>query len=134
MIASISYQEFADYIEKHYYIRPELKMIDYNSAELFYSPSKWMPAVKVTINILLVTPHDITITYECSKLVNFMIEGGIKLLNEKIAKDCIDISTEHKRVRIHLNKIDSLKTLLSYLTLENIRFDETCIKAELRIN
>lgn len=119
MKVELSYEEIVNYVERNYFIRPQLVYIDERTIDVEYKPSKFLPAMSIRVHIDSCRKDMVCLSYECSAPMTMIISGAVDHLGNKIPQG-IDVNTTEKRVVIYLDQIDVLEKPLSYMELETI--------------
>lgn len=133
MKVELCYEEIINYVERNFFIRPQLVYIDERTVDIEYKPSKFLPAMSFRIRIDGCRKDVVCLSYECSAPMAMIISGAVGHLGNKIPQG-IDVNTTDKRVVIYLEQVEVLKKPLSYVELETISLcdDHIDISARLR--
>lgn len=133
MKVELSYEEIINYVERNFFIRPQLVYIDEQTVDIEYKPSKFLPAMSIRIRIDGCRKDVVCLSYECSAPMAMIVSGAVGHLGNKIPQG-IDVNTTEKSVVICLDQIDVLENPLSYMELETISLcdDHISISARLK--
>lgn len=133
MTASITYSEVQGLISKTFKIRPDMSMINERTICVAYKPGFLIPTVKVDICVEAIQNESILLSYHCQSALALMVKGVISLLREKIPAQMIDIDTDKRSIVVHLNEIEQIRSVLSYMSLENIYIDNCNVYIDLQL-
>ena len=133
MKVELSYEEIINYVERNFFIRPQLVYIDERTVGIEYKPSRFLSAMSIRIRIDGCRKDVVCLSYECSAPMAMIISGAVGHLGNKIPQG-IDVNTTDKRVVIYLEQVEVLEKPLSYVELETISLcdDHIDISARLR--
>ena len=133
MKVELSYEEITNYVERNFFIRPQLVYIDERTVGIEYKPSRFLPAMSIRIRIDGCRKDVVCFSYECSAPMALIISGAVGHLGNKIPQG-IDVNTTDKRVVIYLEQVEILEKPLSYVELETVALcdDHIGISARLR--
>ena len=133
MKVELCYEEIINYVERNFFIRPQLVYIDGRTVDIEYKPSKFLPAMSIRVRIDGCRKDVVCLSYECSAPMAMIISGAVGHLGNKIPQG-IDVNTTDKRVVIYLEQVEVLEKPLSYVELETISLcdDHIGISAKLR--
>ena len=123
MNVKVSFEEIANYVAKHYVVRPELKCVDGKSLEVSYSPSRFIPPMSVCVRIEGVRKDVVCLSYECGMGMSLLIAGAVTHLGSKLPHG-VEVNTDEKRVNIFLERIDEIQRVLEFVQLEGIHVCE----------
>ena len=132
MTVELSYEEIINYVERNFFIRPQLVYIDERTVDIEYKPSKFLPAMSIRVCIDGCRNDVVCLSYECSAPMAMIIFGAVGHLGNKIPQG-IDVNTTDKRVVIYLEQVAVLKKPLSYVELETISLYEDHIDISTRL-
>lgn len=133
MKVELSYEEIINYVERNYFIHPQLVYIDERTIDIEYKPSRFLPSMSIRVHIDGCRKDVVCLSYECSVSMAMIISGAVGHLGNKIPQG-IDVNTTEKRVVIYLDQIAVLEKPLSYVELETISLcdDHIGISARLK--
>lgn len=133
MKKELSYEEIINYVERNFFIRPQLVYIDERTIDIEYKPSKFLSAMSIRVRIDGCRKDAVCLSYECSAPMAMIISGAVGHLGNKIPQG-IDVNTTEKRVVIYLDQVAILEKPLSYVELETISLcnDHIAISARLK--
>ena len=132
MTVELSYEEIINYVERNFFIRPQLVYIDGRTVDIEYKPSKFLPAMSIRVCIDGCRNDVVCLSYECSAPMAMIIFGAVGHLVSKIPQG-IDVNTTEKRVVMYLNQIEVLEKPLSYVELETISLCDDHIDLSVRL-
>lgn len=133
MKKELSYEEIINYVERNFFICPQLVYIDERTIDIEYKPSKFLSAMSIRVRIDGCRKDAVCLSYECSAPMAMIISGAVGHLGNKIPQG-IDVNTTEKRVVIYLDQVAILEKPLSYVELETISLcdDHIAISARLK--
>ena len=117
------YEEVATYVKNHYKVAPLLKRIDDKTIEVVYKPVKFLPAISIQIKVEGVKDDVLCIAYESGTAASLIIEKAIDKVGGKIPNG-IEISTQDRRITLHLSQIEKTKKAMKHIRLENVYVNE----------
>lgn len=132
MKVELSYEEIINYVERNYFIRPQLVYIDERTVDVEYKPSKFLPAMSIRVHMDSYKEDVVCLSYECSAPMAMIISGAVGHFGNKIPQG-IDVNTKEKRVVIYLDQIAVLEKPLSYVELETISLCDNHIGISARL-
>ena len=132
MTVELSYEEIINYVERNFFIRPQLVYIDGRTVDIEYKPSKFLPAMSIRVCIDGCRNDVVCLSYECSAPMAMIISGAVGNLGNKIPQG-IDVNTTEKRVVMYLNQIEVLERRVAYVELEAVSLYEDHIDISTRL-
>ena len=132
MKVELSYEEITNYVERNFFIRPQLVYIDERTVGIEYKPSRFLPAMSIRIRIDGYRNDVVCFSYECNAPMAMIISGAVGHLGNKIPQG-IDVNTTDKRVVIYLEQVEVLEKPLSYVELETISLCDDHIEFSARL-
>ena len=127
MNVQLNYKEALSYVESKFHVRPTVNVINDSTLSIAYKMNAFVPTVTVDIHIDEVSKEYVKLSYNCSSIVGGLLKGIILLIEEKIPKHEIEISTDDKKIVIHLNTIKQLEKVLEFVSPTKITFDEDAV-------
>ena len=91
----------------------------------------FVPTVTVDVHVDEVSKEAVVLSYNCSSIVAGLLKGIILLIEEKIPKHEIEISTDEKKIHIHLNAVKQMEKVLELVVPTSISFDEEAVNVSL---
>lgn len=132
MKVELSYEEIINYVERNFFIRPQLVYIDERTVDIEYKPSKFLPSMSIRVRIDGCRKDVVCLSYECSASIAMIVSGAVGHLGNKIPQG-IDVNTTDKRVVIYLEQVAVLEKPLSYLELETVSLCDDHIDISVRL-
>lgn len=133
MNVQLNYEEVLSFVESQYHIRPTVRAIDDATLSVAYKMNAFVPTVMVALHVDEVSKETVTFSYNCSNIVAGLLKGFAPLIEKKIPKHEIEISTDERKVRIHLSEIKQLEKVLEYVVPTEIVFKEESVNIGLRM-
>ena len=119
------------YVESKYHVKPTISVVNDSTLSVAYKMNVFVPTVTVDVHVDEVSKESVVLSYNCSTIVVGMLKGIILLIEEKIPKHEIEISTDEKKIHIHLDAIKQLEKVLEFVVPTNIFFDEDAVNVRL---
>lgn len=129
MNIQLSFNEILDYVKHAYNVEPTITTIDNRTIRVTYK----MNLISLDLHIDGFSRDLVNISYSCSNAISHILNGFILLMGKKIPKHEIEISTDDKKIRIHLNAIKQLEKVLEYVAPTEIVFKEDSVNICLRM-
>lgn len=131
MKVELSYEEIINYVERNFFIRPQLVYIDERTIDIEYKPSKFLSAMSIRVRIDGCRKDAVCLSYECSAPMAMIISGAVGHLGN--IPQGIDVNTTEKRVVTYLDQVAILEKPLSYVELETISLCDDHIDISARL-
>lgn len=123
MNIKVHYEEVADYMEKHYKIRPQLKCIDDKTLEVSCRLGRFIPPMTLQIHIEAMRKDVVCMSYECGAGMAMLIAGAVEHLDNKLPRG-IEIKTDDKRANLFPDHVNEIRKVMEYAQLDGIHFHE----------
>ena len=91
----------------------------------------FVPAVSVDLHVDSISNGTVVLSYKCSDIVNGLLGSVIGLVEQKIPRHKIEILTDTRQIKIHLNAFEELDRVLSIVEPTDISFNDK--SAELKL-
>ena len=125
MNIKVHYEEVANYVEKHYMIRPQLKRIDDKTLEVSCQMGLFIPPMVLQIHIEAMRKDVVCLSYECGTGMAMLIAGAVEHLDNKLPHG-IEIKPEDKR----FGKLWNMHNLTAYKSMKTAwRYWLVCYKS-----
>lgn len=122
MNVQLSYNEILGYVEDKFHVRPTVEVVDDQTLSVSYKISRFVPTINVDVHIDLVSKELIALSYDCSSIVNGLLGGVVGFIQERIPREQIELSTDNKKVLVHLDKVEQLKKVFDVVVPTDITF------------
>ncbi|MBQ8221007.1 MAG: hypothetical protein IJZ31_07375 [Bacteroidaceae bacterium] len=122
MNVQLSYNEILGYVEDKFHVRPTVEVVDDQTLSVSYKISRFVPTINVDVHIDLVSKELIALSYDCSSIVNGLLGGVVGFMQERIPREQIELSTDNKKVLVHLDKVEQLKKVFDVVVPTDITF------------
>ena len=132
MKAVISYAEILDFVEKSYRIRPTVTTINRNSIELGYKPAPFIPAIELQLSIRSVSNDMLSLSYDCGAAATVLLNSAINAIKQHLPSGIV-IDVAERRVDINLRSFDKLVSVLNYVSISNIFFENDAVNVDLSL-
>lgn len=123
MNIKVYYEEVANYVEKHYMIRPQLRRIDDKSIEVSCRLGHFIPPMAIQIRIEAMRKDVVCMSYECGTGMAMLIAGAVKHLDNKLPHG-VEIKPEDKRINFFPNQVKEIRKIMEYAQLDGIHIHE----------
>ena len=104
------------------FVRPTVEVVDDQTLSVSYKISRFVPTINVDVHIDLVSKELIALSYDCSSIVNGLLGGVVGFMQERIPREQIELSTDNKKVLVHLDKVEQLKKVFDVVVPTDITF------------
>ena len=122
MNVQLSYNEILGYVEEKFHVKPTLEVVDSKTLRMMYKMNRFVPTVSIDLHIDAVSKNSVALSYSCSNIVHGLINGVVGFIQERIPREQIELSTDNKKVLVHLDKVEQLKKVLDVVALTDITF------------
>ena len=133
MNVQLNYEEILSYVENKYHVKPTISTVDDSTLSVAYKMNVFVPTVTVDVHVDEVSRESVVLSYNCSTIVAGLLKGIILLIEEKIPKHEIEISTDEKKIHIHLDTIKQLEKVLEFVVPTSIFFAEDSVNVSLTL-
>ena len=123
MNIKVHYEEVANYVEKHYMIRPQLKRIDDKTLEVSCRMGRFVPPMALQIHIEAMRKDVVCLSYECGAGLAMLIAGAVECLGNKLPHG-IEIKPEDKRINLFPDHVKEIRQIMEYAQLDGIQIHE----------
>lgn len=123
MNVQLNYEEILSYVENKYHVKPMINTVDESTLSIAYKMNAFVPTMTVDVHVDEVSQESVVLSYNCSTIVAGLLKGIILLIEEKTPKHKINISTDDKKIYIHLDAIKQLEKILEFVVPTRINFD-----------
>lgn len=127
MNIQLSFNEILDYVKQAYNVEPTITTIDNRTIRVTYK----MNLISLDLHIDGISRDLVNISYSCSNAISYILNGFILLMGKKIPQDVVEILTDDKKIRIHLDAIKQLEKVLEFVVPTNIFFAEDSLNVRL---
>ena len=127
MNVQLNYEEILSYVESKYRVRPTISTVNDSTLSVAYKMNAFVPTVTVDVHVDEVSKESVVLSYNCSAIVAGLLKGIILFIEEKIPKHEIEISTDEKKIHIHLDAVKQLEKVLELVVPTSISFDEEAV-------
>ncbi len=91
-----TYNEILGYVEKKFYVMPIVEVLDNKTLRVMNKISRLIPTISVNIHVDSMSKELISLTYDCSGIVNGLLGGVVGFIDEKIPKQQVEVFTNEK--------------------------------------
>lgn len=123
MNIKMHYEEVANYVERHYLIRPQLKRIDDKTLEVSCCLGRFFPPMTLQIHIEAMRKDVVCMSYECSAAMSMLIAGAVGYLDNKLPHG-IEIKADDRRINLFPDYVKEIRQLMEYAQLDSIHIHE----------
>lgn len=122
MNIQLSYNEILGYVVNKFHIRPTVDVVDSKTLRITYKMNMFLPTISVDVHIDSVSEELIVLSYDCSSIINGLLSGVVGFIQERIPREQIELSTDNKKVLVHLDKVEQLKKVFDVVVPTDITF------------
>lgn len=122
MNVQLSYNEILGYVEEKFHVKPTLEVVDSKTLRMMYKMNRFVPTVSIDLHIDAVSKNSVALSYSCSNIVHGLINGVVGFIQERIPREQIELSTDNKKVLVHLDKVEQLKKVFDVVVPTDITF------------
>ena len=133
MNVQLNYEEILSYVENKYHVKPTISAVNDSTLSIAYKKNAFVPTVTVDVHVDEVSKESVVLSYNCFIIVAGLLKGSIHLIEEKIPKHEIEISTDERKIYIHLDAIKQLEKVLEFVVPTSISFDEKAVNVSLTL-
>lgn len=123
MNIKVHYEELANYVEKHYTVRPQLKRIDDKALEISFRLGRLIPPMMFQLHIEAMRKDVVCMSYECGAGMAMLIAGIVEHLDNKLPHG-IEIKANVKRINFFPDHMKEIRRLMEYTQLDGIHVHE----------
>lgn len=133
MNVQLTFNEILGYVENKFHIRPTIDVVDRKSLRIMYKISRLMPAISVNVHVDSISKELIRLTYDCSSIINCLLKGLIRLVEEKIPRHQVEVLTNEHQVLVHLDTFEELVKVLAVVEPTDITFSNNAVNVMLSL-
>ena len=122
MNVQLSDNEILGYVEEKFHVKPTLEVVDSKTLRMMYKMNRFVPTVSIDLHIDAVSKNSVALSYSCSNIVHGLINGVVGFIQERIPREQIELSTDNKKVLVHLDKVEQLKKVFDVVVPTDITF------------
>ena len=122
MNLQLTYSEILNYVKSKFHVEPTMKAVDSKTLRITYKMNMFVPAVSVDLHVDSISNGTIVLSYKCSDIVNGLLGSVIGLVEQKIPRHKIEILTDTRQIKIHLNAFEELDKVLAIVEPTGITF------------
>ena len=108
-------------------------MVDRKTLRIMYKTSRLMPAISVYVHVDSISKELIRLTYDCSSIINCLLKGLIRLVEEKIPRHQVEVHTNEHQVLVHLDTFEELVKVLAVVEPTDITFSNNAVNVRLSL-
>lgn len=122
MKIQLTYDEILGYVEDKFHVRPTVEVVDDHTLSVSYKISRFLPTINVDIHVDSVSKNLIALSYDCSNIVNGLLNGVIGFVGEKIPRHQVEVISNDKQVLVHLDAFEQLEKVFAVVEPTDITF------------
>jgi len=131
MNVQLTYNEIMNYVKSQFHVEPIMEAVDSKTLRITYKMNMFVPAVSVDLHVDSISNGTVVLSYRCSDIVNGLLGSVIGLVEQKIPRHKIEILTDTRQIKIHLNAFEELDKVLALVEPTDISFNDK--SAELKL-
>ena len=124
MNIQVSYNEILGYVEEKFHVKPTVEAVDRKTLRIMYKISRFVPTISVDIHIDSVSKESISLSYDCSSIVNGLLSGVVGFIEEKVPNQQVEVYTDDKQVLVHLDAFEELEKVLAVVEPTDLSFND----------
>lgn len=120
-----------NYVKSRFHVEPIMEAVDSKTLRITYKMNMFVPTVSVNLHIDSVSNKTVVLSYRCSDIVNGLLKGGIGFVEQKIPKHKVEVLTDTRKIKNHLDAFEELDKVLALVEPTDISFNDK--SAELKL-
>lgn len=133
MNLQLTYSEILNYVKSKFHVEPTMKAVDSKTLRITYKMNMFVPAVSVDLHVDSISNGTVVLSYKCSDIVNGLLGSVIGLVEQKIPRHKIEILTDTRQIKIHLNAFEELDRVLSIVEPTGITFKNDAVVLDMTL-
>lgn len=122
MKIQLTYDEILGYVKNRFKVEPTVSAVDSKTLCVKYKMGHFVPTVSIDLHIDEVSKDTVALSYSCSNIVHGLINGVVGFVQDRIPREQIELSTDNKKVLVHLDKVEQLKKVFDVVVPTDITF------------
>lgn len=127
MNVQLTYNEIMNYVKSQFHVEPIVESVDSKTLRITYKMNMFVPAVSVDLHVDSVYNKTVVLDYRCSDIVNGLLKGVIGFVEQKIPKYQVEILTDTRKIKIHLDAFEELDKVLAVVEPTDITFNNDAV-------
>lgn len=129
----VTYKEILDFVKEKYNKDLSIKRVDDKQFCITYQ--KGFIKVDALIAVNKVSSQSIKMSYSFpNAILGNVFDLAIKFIQDKLPENQIEIDKANKTIKVHLNQIEKLEKVLTYIEPTDMSFTEDSIVLDVHIN
>lgn len=133
MNVQLTYNEIMNYVKSQFHVEPIMEAVDSKTLRITYKMNMFVPAVRVDLHVDSISNGTVVLSYKCSDIVNGLLGSVIGLVEQKIPRHKIEILTDTRQIKIHLNAFEELDRVLSIVEPTGITFNNDAVVLDMTL-
>lgn len=133
MNVQLTYNEIMNYVKSRFHVEPIMEAVDSKTLRITYKMNMFVPTVSVDLHIDSVSNKTVVLSYRCSDIVNGLLKGVIGFVEQKIPKHKVEVLTDTRLIKIHLNAFEELDRVLSIVEPTGITFNNEAVVLDMTL-
>ena len=132
----VTYKEILDFVKEKYNKDLSIKRVDDKQLCITYQKELFIGSIKADALLAVnkVSSQSIEMSYSFpNAILGNVFDLAIKFIQDKLPENQIEIDTDNKTIKVHLNKIEKLEKALTYIEPTDISFTEDSIIIDMHI-
>ena len=122
-----------NYVKSRFHVEPIMEAVDSKTLRITYKMNMFVPTVSVDLHIDSVSNKTVVLSYRCSDIVNGLLKGVIGFVEQKIPKHKVEVLTDTRLIKIHLNAFEELDRVLSIVEPTGITFNNEAVVLDMTL-
>lgn len=133
MNVQLTYNEIMNYVKSQFHVEPIVESVDSKTLRITYKMNMFVPAVSVDLHVDSISNGTVVLSYKCSDIANGLLGSVIGLVEQKIPRHKIEILTDTRQIKIHLNAFEELDRVLSIVEPTGITFNNDVVVLDMTL-
>lgn len=137
MQLNLTYKEILDFVKEKYNKDLLIKRVDDKQLCITYQKELFIGSIKADALLAVnkVSSQSIEMSYSFTNaILGNVFDLAIKFIQDKLPENQIEIDKDNKTIKVHLNQIEKLEKVLTYIEPTDMSFTENSIVLDVHIN
>lgn len=122
-----------NYVKSKLHVELIVESVDSKTLRITYKMNMFVPAVSVDLHVDSISNGTVVLSYKCSDIVNGLLGSVIGLVEQKIPRHKIEILTDTRQIKIHLNAFEELDRVLAIVEPTGITFNNEAVVLDMTL-
>ena len=133
----VTYKEILEFVKEKYNKDLLIKRVDDKQLCITYQKELFIGSIKADALLAVnkVSSQSIEMSYSFpNAILGNVFDLAIKFIQDKLPENQIEIDKDNKTIKVHLNQIEKLEKVLTYIEPTDMSFTENSIVLDVHIN